>query len=412
MCRAQADDRRDMLFAALNVKKSPKFDTMAASQSADTPFQPAARQQVMSPSLRLPGEDRQGPQYGRIHEQRLDGGAPIVNGYGSVPVTSAGHGVLDSSVHVSSGAVPMEQSVHAGLSVPVSLGAVPVEQSVPVDASAPVSHSVPANTSVPENMSVPANASVLANSGPGVAPGYGASMDAGTESTIGYRGGPGFPQGSSSGGGAADNIMRMEQHVATGAGPMVDMEGQWHLYPSPLQSPVSEQENRQTVESTRAGRAAHWFARLGDFFQQRRVEVHTAWSPGRQIAENPWLRPRTALQSGGWVGETARSPDRPVTPPSSGSGGVPQELVQAEVSRQLEVAMGDMYGGVMERIAEERKKAEEAMLESQRLRDQLREVEAMVAEKEGEAQRAVPRGQSAPDPSSLPRVTVPPCSSH
>ena len=71
-------------------EKRPKFDIMAASQSADTPFQPAARQQVMSPSLRLPGEDRQGPEYGRIHEQRLDGGAPMVNGYGSVPVTSAG----------------------------------------------------------------------------------------------------------------------------------------------------------------------------------------------------------------------------------------------------------------------------------------------------------------------------------
>ena len=63
---------------------------------------------------------------------------------------------------------------------------------------------------------------------------------------------------------------------------------------------------------------------------------------------------------------------------SSGSVGVTPEVLQAEVSRQLDAAMGEMVG----KLNDERRRAEEATAEAQRLRLELQTFESrMAAEK-------------------------------
>ncbi|CAE7662795.1 unnamed protein product, partial [Symbiodinium necroappetens] len=143
-------------------------------------------------------------------------------------------------------------------------------------------------------------------------------------------------------------------------------------------SPESAEHGRMGLESV-TSRAATWMSKLGDLFQQRRVEVHTTWSPAHR-AENPWLeqRPFVAppLQAEREVPrEGARS-----TPPSTGSATVPYELVQAEVSKQLEGAMSEIYGTMVGKLEYERKKAEEAELQAQALREQLEVLEMQTRE--------------------------------
>eukprot|EP00439_Symbiodinium_sp_Y106_P067020 s115_g11.t1 len=135
--------------------------------------------------------------------------------------------------------------------------------------------------------------------------------------------------------------------------------------PSPLpgQSPMT----------TRAdARQPSWFSRLGDYIQ-RRVEV-TAWSTPPALGT-----PATGM----WQNETrtmmVSSPHAVEQRPesnSSGSAGISQELLQAEVSRQLDQAMGE----VMARLQEERRKTEEATDEAQRLRVQLEALEMRTAQ--------------------------------
>ena len=144
------------------------------------------------------------------------------------------------------------------------------------------------------------------------------------------------------------------------------------FFPSPLpgQSPLSFSGNRRDGD-TMSSKAAMWFSRLGDLFQQRRVEV-TTWSqsPTGRAMENPWTaqRPFTGSQ-GALVGELPRTGTQ--TPPSTGSAGVPREMVQAEVAKQLDGAMTEVYQNMIARISTERQRTEDAEREAQQLRLQL-----------------------------------------
>ncbi|OLP76426.1 Retrovirus-related Pol polyprotein from transposon TNT 1-94 [Symbiodinium microadriaticum] len=117
-------------------------------------------------------------------------------------------------------------------------------------------------------------------------------------------------------------------------------------------------------------RAATWMSRIGDLFQQRRVEVHTSWSPANH-GRNPWVDqpPFVAIPPPG-EHDASRDAERS-QPSSSGSAAVPYELVQAEVSKQLEGALGSM----MARLEAERVKAEEAEQQAEMLRSQLEAME-------------------------------------
>ncbi|CAE7852855.1 unnamed protein product [Symbiodinium microadriaticum] len=108
--------------------------------------------------------------------------------------------------------------------------------------------------------------------------------------------------------------------------------------PSPLpgQSPVASQTGTTT-------RAAAWLSRLGDYLQ-RTVEV-TSWT------------------THGSPNHAAQLPLQNVLP----GQGVSPELVQAEVARQLEAAMGEMQ----DRLRKERERSDEAVKEAQALRRQL-----------------------------------------
>ena len=150
-----------------------------------------------------------------------------------------------------------------------------------------------------------------------------------------------------------------------------------NLFPSPLPgaSPASqEQHGRVGLESVTA-RAATWMSRIGDLFQQRRVEVHTTWSPAHG-RENPWVAQQPFVASSSPAGQDQQRERPQSNPPSTGSAAVPYEVVQAEVSKQLEGAMGELYGTMMERLENERRRTEEAEQQAQMLREQLEVMEA------------------------------------
>ncbi|CAE7902625.1 unnamed protein product [Symbiodinium sp. KB8] len=119
--------------------------------------------------------------------------------------------------------------------------------------------------------------------------------------------------------------------------------------PSPLpgQSPVASRGATTT-------RAATWLSRLGDYLQKT-VEV-TSWtahgSPGLpgpwqgRESQTPTARP--SLPAASLM--ISSGEDRP--PSSSGSAGISPELVQAEVAKQVQMAMGDLH----EQLRQERER--------------------------------------------------------
>ncbi|CAE7633410.1 RE1 [Symbiodinium sp. CCMP2592] len=134
--------------------------------------------------------------------------------------------------------------------------------------------------------------------------------------------------------------------------------------PSPLpgQSPVDVREGGRGPGS--------WFTRLGDYIQKR-VEV-TSWSspPGSTSNQASVWHNRSQVQTM-MVASPTMGERRPESN-SSGSAGIPQEMVQAEVARQLDSAMSE----VMSRLQDERLKTERAALEARQLREQLEKFES------------------------------------
>ena len=164
--------------------------------------------------------------------------------------------------------------------------------------------------------------------------------------------------------------------------------------PSPLpgQSPVASRGATTT-------RAATWLSRLGDYLQKT-VEV-TSWtahgSPGLpgpwqgRESQTPTARP--SLPAASLM--ISSGEDRP--PSSSGSAGISPELVQAEVAKQVQMAMGDLH----EQLRQERERTSEAMQEAQHLRRQLDVHEARMAV-ESKQQAA----SSLPPPPGLQKVEI------
>ena len=162
--------------------------------------------------------------------------------------------------------------------------------------------------------------------------------------------------------------------------------------PSPLpgQSPVASRGATTT-------RAATWLSRLGDYLQKT-VEV-TSWTAhGSTGLPGPWqgresqtptarpsLPPTSMMISPG--------EDRP--PSSSGSAGISPELVQAEVAKQVQMAMGDLH----EQLRQERERTSEAIQEAQQLRRQLDVHETRMAVEN--KQQAAP---SLPPPPGLQQI--------
>ncbi|CAE7188671.1 unnamed protein product [Symbiodinium sp. CCMP2456] len=147
------------------------------------------------------------------------------------------------------------------------------------------------------------------------------------------------------------------------------------LFPSPLPgaSPAMHGTTRSGMEAM-TSRAQTWMSRLGDLFQQRRVEVHTAWthSPTARNMENPWSGNQ---QPFGALSERDPQREQNRMPPSTGSAPIPYELVQAEVSKQLDGAVNEMYKTMMDRIDAEKQRSEEAERQAHDLRMQLELVE-------------------------------------
>ncbi|CAE7408325.1 hypothetical protein AK812_SmicGene44191 [Symbiodinium microadriaticum] len=145
---------------------------------------------------------------------------------------------------------------------------------------------------------------------------------------------------------------------------------QSHLFaPSPLPG-GSPQDGIGAMTS----RTQTWMSRLGDLFQQRRVEVHTAWTQSptsNRRMDNPWVdqQPFTAPP------ERDLQREQNQTPPSTDSAPIPYELVQAEVSKQLEGAMSEVYKTMTHRLEVEKQRAEEAEQRAQQLRLQLEYME-------------------------------------
>ncbi|CAE7745152.1 unnamed protein product [Symbiodinium sp. CCMP2592] len=158
-----------------------------------------------------------------------------------------------------------------------------------------------------------------------------------------------------------------------------------HAMPSPLpgQSPLSVQgQTRRDGEASMTSRAATWFSKLGDLFQQRRVEV-TTWSQsptGRQL-DNPWTSQTSFHDAAGTFPVDPAHPGTQ-TPPSTGSAGVPREMVQAEVAKQLDGAMAEVYQNMIVRIGEERQRTEQAEQEAKQLRVQMEVMEQRMAARE------------------------------
>ncbi|CAE7334850.1 GIP [Symbiodinium sp. CCMP2592] len=140
------------------------------------------------------------------------------------------------------------------------------------------------------------------------------------------------------------------------------------LFPQFVPSPLPGQS---PVDQGRTGpRAGSWFSRLGDYIQKR-VEV-TAWT-APPSATSPEVHGTWHNQSQVqtmMMASPSRQEHRPDSV-SSGSGGIPQEMVQAEVTRQLDAAMSE----VMARLSAERQRTEQATMEAQRLRAQLERYE-------------------------------------
>ena len=175
------------------------------------------------------------------------------------------------------------------------------------------------------------------------------------------------------------------------------------FFPSPLPggSPESAEHGRMGLESV-TSRAATWMSKLGDLFQQRRVEVHTTWSPAHR-AENPWLEQRPFVAPPSQIKREVSREGARSTPPSTGSATVPYELVQAEVSKQLEGAMSEIYGTMAGKLEYERKKAEEAELQAQALREQLEFLEMQTREL---AKGAQPRDEGLGNDSAVRAPTL------
>ena len=133
-----------------------------------------------------------------------------------------------------------------------------------------------------------------------------------------------------------------------------------NFVPSPLpgQSPVAQQQG---------GTRTSWLTKLGDYIQKR-VEV-TSWAspPSTSIQQQQpgiWHN-QSQVQTMVVASPLAR--ERRPESSSSGSAGIPQEMVQAEVARQLDSAMSDVMG----RLQAERQRTEHAMQEARQLREQL-----------------------------------------
>ncbi|CAE7515714.1 unnamed protein product [Symbiodinium microadriaticum] len=98
-------------------------------------------------------------------------------------------------------------------------------------------------------------------------------------------------------------------------------------------------------------------------------------SPGgddRMTGDNPWSG-QAPFVAAGRVDDGPRDMNR--TPPSTSSAAVPYDLVQAEVSRQLEGVVGDMYRSLSERLEAERARTDEAEQQAVALRAQLERME-------------------------------------
>ncbi|CAE7698046.1 GIP [Symbiodinium necroappetens] len=138
------------------------------------------------------------------------------------------------------------------------------------------------------------------------------------------------------------------------------------------------------------GRNTSWFSRLADYIQ-RRVEV-TAWSSPPSIGTGTtgvWQNQQTMMVSSPGAGERRAESN------SSGSVGISPEVLQAEVSRQLDAAMGEMVG----KLNDERRRAEDAAAEAQRLRVELQHYESrMVADQQP---LVVPPGLEPPVASAI-----------
>ncbi|OLP85186.1 Copia protein [Symbiodinium microadriaticum] len=138
------------------------------------------------------------------------------------------------------------------------------------------------------------------------------------------------------------------------------------------------------------GRNTSWFSRLGDYIQ-RRVEV-TAWSSPPSLGTattGVWQNQQTMMVSSPGAGERRAESN------SSGSVGISPEVLQAEVSRQLDAAMGEMVG----KLNDERRRAEDAAAEAQRLRVELQRYESrMVVDQQP---LVVPPGLEQPAASAI-----------
>ena len=161
--------------------------------------------------------------------------------------------------------------------------------------------------------------------------------------------------------------------------------------PSPLpgQSPVSAQGTTPT-------RATAWLSKIGEYLQ-RTVEV-TAWTShgaasGSQVGQWPVQETAYGMPAPSTTPRASMAAVENRAPSSTGSAGITPELVQAEVAKQLEAAMGDLN----ERLQMERRRAEEATLEAQRLRHQLEASEA------ASLTRLLPPGDLQPPPGLLER---------
>ena len=153
------------------------------------------------------------------------------------------------------------------------------------------------------------------------------------------------------------------------------------LFPRFTPSPLPGQP--PVVTRTQEQRAPSWLARIGDYIQ-RRVEV-TSWaSPPAAGAHGPsvWQNQTQTLMVSTPV--AAERDQRPAS--SSTSAGISQEVLQAEVSKQLDVAMGEMLA----KLQEEKRRTDEANAEVRLLRAQLENYEMRVSDQHAVAIQAPP----------------------
>ncbi|CAE7596997.1 unnamed protein product [Symbiodinium sp. CCMP2592] len=161
------------------------------------------------------------------------------------------------------------------------------------------------------------------------------------------------------------------------------------LFPRFMPSPLPGQSPMSGQSSTPA-RATAWLSKIGDYLQKT-VEVTSRASQGAvfQAYGGPGAVPEgtsvplmTGTMTAGPMAAVAEH-----RPPSlSGSAGISPELVQAEVARQLESAMGELH----EQLRAEKRRTDEAMREEQGLRRQLDVQEMRMALEHGCPQEMQP----------------------